>query len=147
MKRYILKIIKWITFSFVALIIATTIIIIYLCYYPEKFYEWRAYFNSNTIVLHTKNGIDKNSVNIYWKSDYNAGQIIKNGKSTPLLFKEHGVNNFIICYKKDTIKTFSYGKTNNWHGHEHIITLSKNKNEKINTIVEVNGPDTRNQKF
>ena len=109
-------------------------------YNSSKFYELREYLNKNSISINTNNNLDINKVDVYWYSDFKNGQIIKNGKATNLVFKEYGPNKFVILYDKDTVKEFIYGKSNSWHGHKHLISLSK-KNKNIEVEIKIVGPD------
>ena len=91
---------------------------------PEMFYDIRAFLNQNEFSIITKNDIEISKVNVFWSSDFKAGQIIKNGKETDLTYKEYGPNKFTIVYEKDTLGKFIYFKTNNWHGHKHKLSIS-----------------------
>lgn len=136
----IYKIMKWIFITFTTVILIANIGLIYFNYNTIKLYELREYMNPNSIEINTSNNLNINRINIYWNSETKAGQIVKNGKETNLIFKEYGPNSFTVLYEKDTIKQFTYFKTNNWHGHKHIISLSRN-NENIKTEFKIIGPD------
>ncbi len=135
------KLFKWIFITFFSIFLIGLISAIYFSYNSNHFYQLREYFNQNSIVINTDDNLDINRVNIYWVSETNDGQIIKNGRSTGLIFKEYGPNKFTILYERDTIKKFMYYKSNNWHGHKHLISLSKEKNKKIEVSVQIIGPD------
>ncbi len=135
------KLFKWTFITFFSIFLIGLICFIYFSYNPSRFYEMREYLNQNSIVINTDDNLDINKVNIYWVSETNDGQIIKNGQSTGLIFKEYGPNRFTILYERDTIKKFMYYKSNNWHGHKHLISLSKEKNKKTEVSVEIIGPD------
>lgn len=137
----IAKLSKWIIIAFVSFLVVGILCIMYFKYNPNTFYELREHFNKNSIFIYTKNNLDINKVDVYWSSEINSGHIIKNGKETDLIFKEYGPNEIIVLYDKDTIKKFIYFKSNNWHGNKHLISLSKNENEKIEAEIKIIGPD------
>ncbi len=135
------KIFKWLFKFFATIALIGILCIVFFNYNPNRFYELREFFNKNSISIYANNNLNKHKVDIYWYSDFKSGQVIKNGKITDLAYKEYGPNKFIVLYEKDTIKEFIHYKSNNWHGHQYLISLSKGNNKNINAEIEIIGPD------
>ncbi len=137
------KVLKYSAITILITLLTGIAIIIYFSYNPNDYYELREYLNKNSMIIKTTKNIDIDKVDVYWFSDFKSGQVIKSGKTTNLVYKEYGSNRFVVLYKKDTVKKFVYGKSNNWHGHKHIISLSKKENKNIKVEVQIIGPDIK----
>ncbi len=135
------RLFKWLTITLIIIFSVGIGSLIYCSYNTNRFYELREYLNQNSIELVTNDNLNSNEITIYWQSEVNNGEVIKNGQLTDLIYKEYGINRFSILYKKDTIKKFMYFKSNNWHGHKHIIVLSKLNDTEVEANVEIVGPD------
>ena len=106
---------------------------------PKIFYLFRDLLNPNKIIVKTTEEFNIEELDIFWS----VGQgtpipVFSDGQELNVSFKEYGDNGFDIVYKGDTLLSFYYLKTNYWHGHRHIISLTRDS-----LTVEITGPDKK----
>jgi len=112
---------------------------VFLLAYPSILYSLRDILNPNKIIVKTSSEINIDNINIIWHTGgQNPINIYSNGKEAKITYKEYGDNYFIVTYNNDTLVTFGYFKTNNWHGHKHTILINKD-----DIKVSIKGPDER----
>jgi hypothetical protein len=104
---------------------------------PRKPYVLREFFNPNKIIVNASDEINIKYIDIYWFAEHGKPmKVYSKGRELNVSYKEYGFNHFDILYKGDTLLSFYYFKTNNWHGHRHNITLTRDS-----ITVEIKGPD------
>jgi hypothetical protein len=133
------KTIKWT----VLMVVLTGLgLFIYLIVSPTGFYDIREFLNQNSITIRTDNKLDKTKVDVFWTPEMGRTlKVVDNGEELDIIYKEYGPNLFTVIYNHDTVGTFSYFKTNNWHGHRHVIKLTLTDKGDIKCNVGVSGPD------
>lgn len=81
----------------------------------------------NFIKVYTK-GLDDKELEITWYTDFSRPIVVyKFSKNRSKIRHEYGVNRFQIIYHGNIISEPFHFKTNNWHSHEYLFDIEKNK--------------------